>query len=77
MLAHSTHLRGAGRLENGIEKPNVKVTLASKIPAEDCSRLNLGYLDPSEINPDEWKGRESEGILLVGRAGEMLYRVKQ
>lgn len=77
VLAHSTHLRGAGTLENGTEKPNVKVTLASKISAHDCARLNLGYLDPSEINPHEWKGRESEGILLVGRAGEMLYRVKQ
>lgn len=77
VLAHSTHLRGSGTMENGIEKPNVKVTLASKISAEDCARLNLGYLDPSRINVDEWKERENEGILFVARAGEMLYRVKQ
>jgi hypothetical protein len=77
VLAHSTHLRGSGRMENGIEKPNVKVTLASKISAEDCAQLNLGYMDPSKINFDEWKNKESSGILFVARAGETLYRVKQ
>jgi len=76
VLAHSTHLRGSGMMENGVEKPNVKVTLASKIPAEDCARLNLGYLDPAAVRPDEWQGREAEGILYVPRAGEMLYRVR-
>jgi nickel-dependent lactate racemase len=76
VLAHSTHLRGSGVVENGIEKPNVRVTLASKIPAEDCARLNLGYLDPSKINVDEWKDREDEGILYVPKAGEILYRMK-
>jgi hypothetical protein len=76
VLAHSTHFRGSGRMENGIEKPNVKVTLASKIPAEDCARLKLGYLDPAKVNVEEWKNRESEGILYVPRAGEVLYRVK-
>lgn len=75
-LAYSTHLRGSGVMENGIEKPNVQVTLASKIPAEDCARLNLGYLDPSKINMDEWYGKEDEDILFVPRAGETLYRAK-
>jgi nickel-dependent lactate racemase len=77
VLAHSTHVRGSGVMENGIEKPNVRVTLASKIPAEDCARLNLGYLDPAKVNVDEWKGREDEGILYVPKAGEILYRLKQ
>lgn len=76
VLAHSTHLRGSGVIENGIEKPNVKVTLASKISAEDCARLNLGYLDPSKINIDEWKDKENEGVLYVPKAGEILYRFK-
>ena len=31
VLAHSTHFRGSGHMENGVEKPNVKLTLASKI----------------------------------------------
>lgn len=76
VLAHSTHVRGSGVMAGGVEKPNVKVTLASRISAEDCARLNLGYLDPATVNVDEWKGREAEGILYVPRAGEMLYRVK-
>ena len=76
VLAHSTHLRGSGVMENGIEKPNVRVTLASRISAEDCARLNLGYLDPAKVNVEEWKNREEEGILYVPRAGEILYRRK-
>ena len=76
VLAHSTHLRGSGVMVDGTEKPNVKVTLASKISAEDCARLNLGYLDPAKVNPEEWKDRESEGILYVPKAGEILYRLK-
>lgn len=75
VLAHSTHLRGSGIMENGIEKPNVHVTLASKISAEDCARLNLGYRDPATIDIQKWKGKE-EGILYVPKAGEILYRLR-
>lgn len=77
VLAHSTHLRGSGVMENGTEKPNIKVTLASKISAEDCARLNLGYLDPTKINIAEWQNREDEGLLYVPKAGEILYRLKR
>ena len=77
VLAHSTHLRGSGVMQqNGAEKPNVRVTLASKISAEDCARLNLGYLDPATINVDDWKDKEDEGVLYVPKAGEILYRLK-
>lgn len=76
VLAHSTHLRGSGIMDNGIEKPNVHVTLASKVSAEDCARLSLGYLDPATIKANEWKDREDEGILYVPKAGEILYRLK-
>jgi hypothetical protein len=62
---------------NGVEKPNVRVTLASKIPPEDCARLNLGYMDPAKVKPDEWINHEDEGILYVPKAGEMLYRVRE
>ena len=78
VLAHSTHLRGMGEYdaETGIERPRINVTLATRIPAERCRRLNVNYLDPDQINLEEWRGREAEGILLVPKAGEMLYRVK-
>ncbi len=75
VLAHSTHLRGSGVMENGIEKPNVRLTLASQISPEDCARLNLGYLDPAKIDISTWEDREAEGILYVPRAGEILYRL--
>jgi nickel-dependent lactate racemase len=76
VLAHSTHLRGSGVMQDGIELPNVKVTLASKISPEDCAQLNLSYLDPWEVNVDDWKDKEEQGILYVPKAGEILYRVK-
>jgi lactate racemase len=75
-LAHCTHVRGSGVMENGVERANVKLSLASKIPPEDCAKLNLGYLDPTTINPADWQNREEEGILYVAKAGEMLYKVK-
>jgi len=74
VLAHSTHVRGSGVMENGVEKANVHVILASQVPPEDCARLNLGYLNPAEINLDDWKNREDEGTLFVPRAGEILFR---
>lgn len=76
VLAHATHVRGSGVMEDGLEKPNVRVTLASQIPPADCARLNLGYLDPASIDLNEWQGRENEGILYVPKAGEILYRLK-
>jgi len=76
VLAHSTHLRGAGTWEDGIEHPRIRVTLATGIPRERCERIGLGYLDPSTLDIQSWAGRESEGVLVVRRAGEMLYRVK-
>ena len=36
--------------------------------------MNLGYLDPSSIDVAAWTDRESEGVLVVPNAGEMLFR---
>jgi nickel-dependent lactate racemase len=77
VLAHSTHLRGAGRFVNGVEYPRVDVTLASQLPPEDCAQLSLGYMNPDEISPSTWRDRENEGILFVPKAGELLYRVRK
>jgi lactate racemase len=76
VLAHSTHLRGSGVMDAGVETPNVNVILASKISPEDCTRLNLGYMDPARIDLDQWKDKEEQGILYVPKAGEILYRRK-
>jgi len=77
VLAHSTHLRGVGTYENGVERPRIRVTLATGIPEERCRRINLGYLDPTTVDIDGWANRENEGILLVRKAGEMLYRISE
>ena len=77
VLAHSTHLRGDGSYTDGVELPRIQVTLATGIPPERCERIGLGYLDPATIDPEAWAGREDEGVLLVRRAGEMLYRLKE
>ena len=76
VLAHSTHVRGVGRMKNGVEFPRIKVTLATQIPPDVCERINLGYRNPSTINPQDFANREDEGVLLVERAGEMLYRLE-
>ena len=78
VLAHSTHVKGRGAYDaaTGVETPRITVTLATAIPPERCARINLGYRDPASIRIDEWTGREHEGILVVHRAGEILYRLE-
>ena len=76
VLAHSTHVRGIGTFENGVEKCRIQVTLATGISPEVCKRINLGYRDPKSINPEDYANREDEGVLLVRKAGEMLYHLK-
>jgi nickel-dependent lactate racemase len=75
VLAHSTHVRGSGTYENGVELPRVRVTLASGISEETCRRINLGYRDPATIDVETFANREDEGILLVRKSGEYLYRL--
>ena len=79
VLAHSTHVKGMGHYDpqTGIETARIQVTLATGIPPERCESINLGYLDPSTIKLEDWENRQADGILVVPRAGEMLYRVKQ
>jgi lactate racemase len=76
VLAHSTHVKGIGAYEHGVETPRVEVVLATGIPEPVCRAANLGYLDPRSIDPAAYRDRESEGILYVPRAGETLYRWK-
>lgn len=75
-LAHSTHVHGLGTYENGVETPRVKVTLATGISEEICRKINLGYRDYRTIEVESYANREEEGVLLVRKAGEMLYHLK-
>ncbi len=78
VLAHSTHLKGLGSYDavSGVETPRVTVTLATGISEERCRRLNLGYLDPAAVDLESLMNREDEGILVVPKAGERLYKVR-
>lgn len=76
ILAHSTHVRGIGRMENGVEHCRIRVTLATGIPESLCRHINLGYRNPETIRETDFMNREAEGILFVPKAGEMLYHLK-
>ena len=76
-LAHSTHVRGIGTFEDGVEHCRAQVTLATGIPRETCARINLGYRDPASIDVESFADREDEGVLLVRKAGEMLYQLRE
>jgi len=75
VLAHSTHVRGVGTFDGGVEAPRITVTLATQIPEETCRAVNLNYRDPASIDVTDWEGREDEGRLYVPKAGEMLYKL--
>jgi hypothetical protein len=63
-------------MENGVEKCRARVTLATGISPEVCAKINLGYRDPATIDVESYANREDEGVLLVRKAGEMLYHLR-
>ena len=75
VLAHSTHVKGIGSYENGVEKPRVNVVLATAIPPDRCRKVHLGYMNPADIRIGDYENRQSEGVLVVPHAGEMLHRL--
>jgi len=67
---------GATVIEDGVERPRITVTLATGISEAECRAVNLGYRDHRTINADDWRDREAEGLLLVPKAGETLFRLQ-
>jgi lactate racemase len=76
VIAHSTHVKGIGTYTDGVEKPRVRVVLATRIPRSRCAKINLGYLDPDSIRVEDYRNRQGEGVLVVDHAGEMLHRLR-
>ena len=76
VLAHSTHLRGAGTYdpETGVEELRVTVTLATAIPEEVCRAANLGYLDPASVDVEALSA--DPDTFVVPNAGEVLFRLR-
>ncbi|MFC5267057.1 lactate racemase domain-containing protein [Kribbella qitaiheensis] len=75
VLAHSTHLRGAGTWDpvNG-ERCRVDVTLATGIPEDVVRRANLGYLDPAGLDLTQYENDPE--TLVLPNAGEILHRLR-
>ena len=76
VLAHSTHVRGDGRFEDGIEYPRASVSLATRLSPEACKQLALGYVDPESVDVAAWRSDMDVSHLYVPKAGEMLYRLR-
>ena len=77
VLAHASHVRGKATYEHGVETPRITLTLASQVPRDRCERMGLKYRSPDSIDLDTWRGRESEGVLFVEKAGERLFRLRR
>jgi nickel-dependent lactate racemase len=77
VMAHSTHVKGIGTYEGGVERPRIQVTLATGISEAECRAINLGYRDPSSIDAAAWIERKADGMLYVPKAGETLFRLRQ
>jgi nickel-dependent lactate racemase len=75
VLAHSTHLRGAGSwsARDG-ERDRVTVTLATSIPPDVVRRANLNYRDPDTVNLGAFAA--DPDTLVVDPAGEVLFRLR-
>jgi nickel-dependent lactate racemase len=75
LLAHSTHLRGAGTFDevHG-EQLRITVTLATGISESRVRAMNLNYLDPATLNVSDYEN-DSETMVLPN-AGEILYRLE-
>ncbi|MGA8112539.1 MAG: lactate racemase domain-containing protein [Actinocatenispora sp.] len=75
VLAHSTHLRGAGRWDPVTgERCRATVTLATGIDERTTRALGLEYRDPDGIDVSAWA--EDPETLVVPNAGEVLFRLR-
>lgn len=76
LLAHSTHLRGAGSFDEFKgEQLRITVTLATGISEARVKAMNLNYLDPNSINIAEFE--QDTDTLVLPNAGEILCRLDQ
>jgi|HubBroStandDraft_6_1064221.scaffolds.fasta_scaffold21495_3 nickel-dependent lactate racemase len=76
VMAHSTHVKGIGTYEGGVEAPRINVTLATRIGEAECRAVNLGYRDFRTLDVTDWSERGKAGMLYVPKAGETLFRLK-
>lgn len=75
VLAHSTHLRGAGTYDEvDGEHCRVDVTLCTAIPEDRVRKANLGYLAPDDFDLAAYEA--DPDTMVVPNAGETLFRLR-
>jgi lactate racemase len=75
VLAHSTHLRGAGTYDEvDGEHLRVDVTLVTGIPREKVLGANLGYIAPEDFDLAAYEADPE--TFVVPNAGEVLFRLR-
>jgi nickel-dependent lactate racemase len=75
VLAHSTHLRGAGTYDEVLgERCRLTVTLATGIPEDVVRAANLNYRDPATVDLASFEA--DPDTFVVPQAGEVLYRLR-
>jgi len=76
VLAHSTHVRGAGDYDpqTATERCRLTITLAGGVPETTVRAAGLQYADPTGI--DLAALAAEPGTLVVHNAGETLYRLR-
>jgi nickel-dependent lactate racemase len=75
LMAHSSHLRGAGSFSpTEGEQCRITVTLSTGISKSRTESMNLKYLDPSLFNLSDYENDPE--TLINHNAGEILYRLK-
>jgi nickel-dependent lactate racemase len=75
VLAHSTHLRGAGTYDEELgERCRLTVTLATGIPEAVVRAANLNYRDPATVDLAAFAA--DPDTLVVPQAGEVLFRLR-
>jgi lactate racemase len=75
VLAHSTHLRGAGTYDDVEgERCRLNVTLVTAIPQDRVRKANLGYIASEDFDLAAYEADPE--TLVVPNAGEVLFRLR-
>ncbi len=75
VISHGPEVVGRGSYRDGVETRRVNLRLATGISEQLCSRVSLEYLAPSSIDPASFNAEGSDDLLVVPKAGEILYQL--
>ncbi|MFN8391857.1 MAG: lactate racemase domain-containing protein [Bdellovibrionota bacterium] len=73
VASHVINARGIGRLVDGLESFDFRLSIASAVSPEQCAAVGLGYRDPATIRPEDFTG---PGKLWIEHGGQDLYALR-